>query len=272
MLDVGGGMYGERNYIGWVIGIALLIGIGAIGYNAWRQMRPLEVPPPVAESQPPAPAPAAEPKIEHPLPASDAASLPPLEKSDPLLAESLAQLAGERNLAELIFTDNLARRIVATIDNLPREKVATRIALAKPVPGTLAVERKGDEIVLGPRNYARYAPYVQLAQSVDVKRTVAQYVRVYPLLQRAYVDLGYPNGYFNDRLIQVIDHLIATPDVRGPIKLVQPKVRYQFADPDLESLSAGQKAMLRIGPDNAAKLKAVLREARREIAAQTPKQ
>lgn len=27
------------------------------------------------------------------------------------------------------------------------------------------------------------------------------YVRLYPLFQKAYVELGYPNGYFNDRLI-----------------------------------------------------------------------
>lgn len=265
----------QRNYLGWVIGIAVLLAVGAIGYNAWRQSRPVEVPPPVAQSEPPAPAAApapAEPQIQHPLPAAETESLPPLEKSDALLGESLSQLLGAKNVGELFFSEGIVRRIVATVDNLPREKVSTRIMLAKPVPGTLAVDGSGDDMVLAARNSARYARYVQLAQSIDVKRAVALYVKLYPLFQRAYQDLGYPKGYFNDRLVQVIDHLLAAPDVRAPIKLMQPKVRYEYVDPALESLSAGQKIMLRIGADNAAKVKAMLRDARREVVEQAPKQ
>jgi hypothetical protein len=265
----------QRNYLGWVIGIAVLIAVAAIGYNAWRQSRPVAVPPPVAQSEAAAPAPApasAEPQIQHPLPAAEAEPLPPLEKSDALLTESLTQLLGAKSFAELFFTESVVRRIVATIDNLPREKVATRIMLAKPVPGTLAVDKSGDDMVLATHNSARYARYVQLTQSIDVKRAVALYVKLYPLFQRAYQELGYPKGYFNDRLVEVLDHLIAAPDVRGPLKLMQPKVRYEYVDPALESLSAGRKIMLRIGPDNAAKAKAVLREVRSEVAAQAPKQ
>jgi hypothetical protein len=41
---------------------------------------------------------------------------------------------------------------------------------------------------------------------------------------------------------------------------------YEFADPDLEELSTGQKLMLRIGPENAAAVKVKLREIRRLVA------
>jgi hypothetical protein len=44
-------------------------------------------------------------------------------------------------------------------------------------------------------------------------------------------------------------------------------VFYKFADPELEGLSAGQKIMLRMGAENAAKVKAKLREIRRVLAA-----
>jgi hypothetical protein len=83
------------------------------------------------------------------------------------------------------------------------------------------------------------------------------------------MELGYPSGYFNDRLIAAIDTLLATPEIPGPIKLAQPKVLYEFADPDLETLPAGQKAMLRMGSENAAKAKAKLREVRGELVAQS---
>ena len=114
----------------------------------------------------------------------------------------------------------------------------------------------------------RYAPLVKIVQTSDSKQLAAMYKRYYPLFQEAYVNLGYPEGYFNDRLIEVIDHLLATPDVSGPIRLTQPSVHYQFADPSLEERSAGQKTLIRMGPANAAAIKAKLRELRKEIAKQ----
>jgi hypothetical protein len=43
---------------------------------------------------------------------------------------------------------------------------------------------------------------------------------------------------------------------------------YEFDDPELEDLSAGQKLLVRMGPENAAVLKAKLREIRRELVAE----
>ncbi len=161
---------------------------------------------------------------------------------------------------------NLIRNIVATIDNLPRSKAAPRLWPVQPTSGALATMSAGDNLVIAADNSTRYAPVVALVHAIDSKQLVAIYVRFYPLFQQAYRDLGYPDGYFNDRLVAVIDHLLATPSVRQPIALVQPKVLYQYADPELEALSAGQKAMLRIGPENAAVVKAKLREIRFRVA------
>jgi len=94
---------------------------------------------------------------------------------------------------------------------------------------------------------------------------VAVYRRFYPLFQQAYVELGYPKGYFNDRLVEVVDHLLAAPEIDGSIALVQPRVLYQFADPELEARSAGHKILLRMGPENAAQVKAKLRAIRSEL-------
>ena len=102
---------------------------------------------------------------------------------------------------------------------------------------------------------------------MKIPAVTATYQRYYPLFQQAYSDLGYPDGYFNDRLIVVIDDLLATPNIDGPLRLVRPHVLYQFADPALESLSAGQKALLRMGRENAAVVKGKLRELREQLAA-----
>jgi hypothetical protein len=136
-----------------------------------------------------------------------------------------------------------------------------------PVPGRLAVAGGDDAATLSAANSARYAPYVRVFESVDEHALVQGYVGAYALFQRAYEELGYPGQYFNDRLMDAIDDMLASPAIDGPVRLVQSKVLYEFADPDLESRSAGQKIMLRMGRDNASRVKAKLRAIRGELVA-----
>jgi len=253
--------------IAWVAG-ALIAAGGLILGALWWQPRsiPAEAPPPVAQAPAPAPEPPAPPapKVEYPIePAPDAPQLA-LDASDAPLRDALASLFKGR-LPEFVQPMNLVRHIVATIDNLPREKTAPRLLPVRPTAGALSTVNAGDSMVIAPANSARYAPVIGAVQAVDTRQLVAVYVRFYPLFQQAYRELGYPDGYFNDRLVVVIDHLLATPTVKTPIALVQPKVLYRYADPELEALSSGQKAMIRVGPDNAAVLKVKLREVRNEI-------
>jgi len=125
-----------------------------------------------------------------------------------------------------------------------------------------------DAPTLDPANYERYRPLVQLLRNTDTKLLIATYTRYYPLFQDAYESLGHPPKYFNDRMIQVIDHLLATPDLRGPVALTQPGVLYEYADPKIEALSAGQKALIRMGGDNATFVKHKLREIRAALVVQ----
>jgi hypothetical protein len=252
-----------KNPIRWVALILGLVGVAAIVYYRWYSQAPEPQPPAPAETQP-APENKAEPKILHPIAESgEAKPLPALSESDAAMQESLADLLGQKALAEFFYLDNIIRRIVATVDNLPREKLAQRLMPVKPVAGKFLVTGKEDNFVLNPGNYSRYAPYVRLAEAVNVKKLVAAYVHFYPLFQQAYKDLGYPTGYFNDRLVEVIDHLLDAPDVQGPVKLIRPSVMYQFADPELEALSAGHKVLVRMGSENSARIKAKLKEIRR---------
>jgi hypothetical protein len=93
---------------------------------------------------------------------------------------------------------------------------------------------------------------------VDPHALVAWYKHNYPLFQEAYRELGYPRGYFNDRLIAAIDDMLAAPDVTGPVAVVRSGAHYHFVDAQLQSLSNGQKLMVRLGPANEAQFKAKL--------------
>jgi hypothetical protein len=279
----------------WFIFVAVAIAIIAAAY-LWMQREPSPPPTPPAESEPraelSAPPPAvsapvapAEPQVLHPIetaqqqvageiapePDNEAAA-PALDRSDAAMLSALEALYGADAPGRFFYVDDFVRRIVVTVDTLPSRQAPSRHSPMKAPSGLFVTNDQGGNLLLSPANYARYTPYVRLMQSADPKKVVAVYVRLYPLFQQAYQELGYPRGYFNDRLVEVIDHLLAAPDVPGPITLVQPRVLYQFEDPKLEALSAGEKGLIRMGSENAAKVKGALREIRGALTGQLPPQ
>lgn len=191
--------------------------------------------------------------------------LPPLVESDPVLERALSSMPASQRLDELIIFDSLIRRFVVTVDNMTSEKLPQKYRFVEDVPDSFMVQETDDQnrFLLDPENYDRYNAFVDLAEAVDLRALVRIYSRFYPLFQEAYEDLGYPDRYFNDRVIEVIDELLATPQVEDEVELVRPKVFYQFADPGLEELSPGQKILIRMGPANAERVKTVLTELRR---------
>jgi Protein of unknown function (DUF3014) len=257
-----------------MIGVAAAVVVVAAGTWYYLQSRHAALPRVPATAQQPAAEPSAESAIQHPLGQGDSAAqapLPALADSDTALSDALRLLAGDSAVKDYLLPENIIRHLVVTIDNLPRQKVAVVKRPTPPVAGSFIAD--GDELhaTLNPQNFARYQPLVAVVSKLDTQQLAAVYVRFYPLFQQAYQDLGYPNGYFNDRLVQVIDNLLATPQPAGPIALVRPNVMYTFADPALESRPAGQKMLIRMGPDNAAAIKAKLMQLRAAISTAPPK-
>lgn len=255
--------------IWWVV-LILGLGVGvAIVYYAMQRLREPPPQPPRPAAQAPAPP---APQTHFPVEQEPQGKpLPALSESDPAVKDALSELWSDKTLQQLFQLKSFIRRVVATIDNLPRKKLPLRLTPVKLAAGKFLVSGKDENFAISRSNAARYAPYVRLAGAVDTGKLVAVYVHFYPLFQEAYLDLGYPKGYFNDRLIEAIDDLLATPEVREPIKLVRPNVFYLFADADLEARSAGQKIFMRIGSENAARIKTKLREIRGELTRKGPK-
>ncbi len=193
--------------------------------------------------------------------------LPPFEDSDSAMIEALAELVGPEFLDRHFVLQQVISRIVATIDSLDSRQVAPLVMPLQAVPGKFMVAG-GETLNIHPENDLRYAPYVRISAAVETQRLVDLYVRYYPLFQEAYESLGHGDVYFNDRLVEVIDHLMATPVIMGDPVLVKPEAVYLFADEDLENLSAGQKLLIRIGSANAAVIKRKLQEIRDAITRQ----
>lgn len=258
----------------WTAFVVILAAATAgILYYHYLQQHRAEAPVAAAPVEAPvsAPADAAAPAADYPPPAApaDAPPLPALNDSDSAAVAVLESLFGKPQLDLLLVPRQLLRRFVVTVDSLDGEPVPQRDRPLRNVPGVPAVSASDGTLIWSADNARRYRPYITLLQAVDTGRLVDAYFRFYPLLQSAYEELGYRNRQFHTRLIAVIDHLLATPAIDGPIELVRPKVLYEFADPNLEALSSGQKLMLRIGPDHAAVVSAKQREIRAAMIVRT---
>ena len=265
-----------------VIGIAVVALAALIVGGVWYLRQPAGAPPAAppaaptvaaAPAAPPAPAAAASsPAYPIEAPAAAASGAAPFDPG-----AALAELFGRQALAVLQLQD-VPRRVVATVDNLGREQAPSALWPVSPAAGRFTVQTRDGATLISPDNGLRYTPYVVLLENVDMARLAATYARMYPQLQLAYQDLGFPKRYFNDRLVEVIDQLLATPDTDQPVAVhlpsiagakppQRPWVLYEFDDPAWQSLPAGQKMLLRMGPVNERRVKAKLVEFRRLITA-----
>lgn len=254
-----------------------IIAAAGLGIVFWLDQPAPPEPEPLAVAPPPPSAivtPPPPPVERHPLPAVEASAtpepLPDIEQSDIRYRQALAGLFSEKLLNRYFHSERMIRRFVATIDNLPRHEPLDKMMPVKPVGGAFLVEGQAAELRIAPANDQRYVGYLKLMTMAEPRRLVDVYVRFYPLFQRAYRDLGYPEGFFNDRLVETIDHLLETPDVAPPIALEQPKVLYTYADKSLEARSSGQRIMLRLGAGNRAKATKALIAIRQELLSRSP--
>ncbi len=279
----------------------IVIAVGGGALYIWSQSRRVETvqeiaaPPPIpplASVEPATPDPAdaakslepVEPAIKFPLEATEAATptpapdkaLPELAGSDPFVDKELQGLFQRKDFVTWVIPASFVRHVVATVDNLGRAQAPKAVWPVHPTPGRFTTTPIANGEAISADNSARYSPFVSFVESVDSRKAVAVYVRLYPLFQQAYVELGFPKRYFNDRLVAIIDQLLATPkpvgelavsllEVKGPIPSLQPWVRYEFIDPELKALSSGQKIMLRMGPQNQRRLESKLTDLRKEL-------
>ena len=252
----------------WVAAVVVVLVVIAAGVLlAYKVMHSDQSMPPSPVATAPATTSSATTPIQHPIAQARAAplsastaALPALDESDADVTAALERLAGNSGLSSLLVRPQLIARIVASIDAMPGRSLAGFMLPARTPKGDFVTQDSHGNTVIGEANAARYAPYMAVVEHVDPQALVSWYVHAYPLFQQAYRKLGYSHGYFNDRLVVVVDNLLATPQpAQSPVLQRSGKGYYIYADPSLEALSSGQRLLLRTGSPNEAKIKAKLR-------------
>ena len=250
----------------------VLLGGAGVALYFWQQSAqhkaeaPVVIPSPMVQA-------VASPVIHYPVPteaellsspADDASPMPSLDESDSSVDVALTRLFGKKRFRSLFIVNDLIRRIVVSLDNVTEHQQLTEEFLFfKLLKSDFLVSGKGEVRTISSTNSQRYSAYLDLVKSLNLRELVAVYVHFYPLFQSAYEDLGTP-GYFNDRVVEAVDHLLATPEPQGEIQVVRLKAqyKYKYLDNSLEALSCGQKVLIRMGRENAEVVKAKLRQLR----------
>ncbi len=215
----------------------------------------------------PAPAPTPTPSLEERLSARLAGTT--LSTSDAVVRELAANLSANPKLAAWLVNEDLVRRYVNSVDNIasgvsPRKQ----LEFLRPNEGFKVNVKGGDVIVVEPSSYRRYDLPAQVFASLDTDGVVALYRELKPLIDEAYGEIGPRGRSFDSRLDAAFDQLLAVPVLTRPARVNQQVVTYAWADEELELMSAAQRHLLRMGPDNVSLIQGKLEELKAALAAE----
>jgi hypothetical protein len=192
--------------------------------------------------------------------------LPLLDNSDQLIRDGVVSLTRHEGINGWLAPNELIRKFVAFIDSIANGQVAKDPVRILAPQGPFMVRGISESVFeLDEASYDRYNFFADVVGSLDSRRAAEFYQLVNPMLQEAYEELGYPDKKINDVVFQAIGRLLETPVINSPIRLVRPVVMYEFEDKKLESLSAAQKQLIRMGPRNSRALQVKLSEIALEL-------
>lgn len=231
-----------------------------------RVETPAPTPAPILPTERPAPEPVVVNEPVVPEVVEEIIELPVLNESDAFLAERIQGLETGTRLLSLIVSEDVIRKFVVFVDNVADGNLPQ---LEYPVrrPSQAMAVRELDENLYEMQtvSYQRYTPMVDGLAAVNPDRIIPIYRMMKPLFQEAYRELGYGSRNFDDTVVRAIDTVLNARTAEGPFQLIKPKVMYIYADSEIERLNPVEKQLLRLGPQNAEKLKLSLRQYRERL-------
>jgi len=200
--------------------------------------------------------------VEVKAPVAEAAvDLPRLIDSDSFLVEKISELPSGTSLLSYLVDEQLVRRAVVLVENISRGQYPQTALPYKPIVEEMQVSSDDGRLFsMEAASYTRFDAAVAAFVALDTEQTVGLYRLLSPLLQQAYAEIGFRDAEFEQALIKAIDAVLSAPEIEGPFQLVKPSVMYLYADTRLEELANMNKQLIRLGPENSARLKAKLRE------------
>ncbi|MBI5629709.1 MAG: DUF3014 domain-containing protein [Elusimicrobia bacterium] len=244
---------------------SIIVGFGAAAGLALR-MRQIPTHSPLVIPEPP-------PATENARPQAREPYAPPtltFDQGDERIRQSAREISPLQKLGDWLKIQDLIRRAAAAVNNIA-EGASPRNSLDFLAPKKpFSIRRQGQGLYVNPRSYARYDAAAEAFSSLNAEAAVRILGELHPLFQGACRELGCRDADFKQTLVRAIQELLKTPIIEGPIPVqaMEKGICYSILprpDGSFERLSEAQKHLLRMGPMNAAKVQAKLRELARAL-------
>jgi len=236
--------------------VALLVGIGvllvALGAAYIFLRRPPLEPSPAAKTSKTAPVQQAEP--------GEQIVLPPLDHTDPIVRQLVERLSSHPTVAAWLTTEGLIMNFVMVTSRIANgDTPVGELKALGPIPRFRTIGPDENRSI-DPSSYRRYDRHAAAVSALDARGVARLYATLEPRIAEGYKRLGSGGGDFDPVLERAIVELLRVPVIDGEIRLVPHGIVYGFEDPRLQDLSAPQKQLLRMGPQNVRAIQAKLRE------------
>ena len=252
---------GRQRQMGLWIALAVLVfGVGlAVFFLLGGDTTDVTEEPVVAEAAPAPESPTAAPeRLDTEIVPLD---LPPLAETDSVVRGLVGELSSHPQIMAWLATDGLIRNFTVVVSNIAEgQSPAINLRRLRP-SGEFLVSERGEDLVIDPKSYLRYNPLVGALTSIDTDGAARLYRSLKPRIDDAYAELGFPDTTFDATLERALVLMLRTPIPSDPIA-IEPHgaTGYRYADSSLESLTAAQRQLLRMGPQNARTVQAALRD------------
>ena len=214
---------------------------------------------------PPAGAPVQQPKVAREEP-GDQIPLPPLDETDALVRQLVGRLSSNPTVARWLTTDGLIVNFAVVTQRIANGESPTKeLGAMGPMPAFRPRTSRGN-LFVDPSSYRRYDRYAEAVSALDARGTARLYLTLKPRILDASQRIGQPAGSFDPVLERAIVELLNVPVVQGEVELAPSGIVYAFVDPKLEQMSAAQKHLLRMGPQNVQAIQKKLREIADDLA------
>ena len=188
--------------------------------------------------------------------------LPMLEESDDPVRDALGDIPMGTIGQQYLIPSNIIERSASLIYLTSKGDVPYKLLpVARPAK-PFSISDDGTQVVADASGFARYDSLAQWLESLDLSTILSSLQPFLPLFREAWSYYGEPPEDFDFAVVIALDLIASTPSVdMTEARLIKKEAVWIYEDPLIEGLAPIQKQVLRMGPENAAVVKAKADEA-----------
>ncbi len=168
-----------------------------------------------------------------------------------------------------VHGSELIRNAVSLIDAASQGYIVDKMRRMRKFSEDFVVTEEGEGIkkryYMSAYSYYRYNDFANRIAGMDPHHIANTFHLLQPLLEKAYQEIGAPEGNISSAVIQALDQVLTAPVIYGKIELTRSSVLYQYKDRRLETASDIHKQMLRMGAENTEKIQRKVSEIKKLI-------